>query len=67
MQFCKNDFKMFNNRQVRCLSCCRLIERKIKTYTFDELKKLACVYNIKRRKQEYIKDDLVQKFETYIS
>ena len=26
--FCQNDFKTFNNRQVRCSSCCRLIERK---------------------------------------
>ena len=46
---------------------CRLIEGKLKTYTFEKLKKLANVYNIKRRKQEFIIDDLVQKVENYIS
>ena len=64
--YCQKDFKTFDNRQVRCFSCCRLIERKLKTYTFEKLKKLANVYNIKRRKQEYIIDDLVQKVENYI-
>ena len=63
--YCQKDFKTFNNIEVGCFSCCRLIERKLKTYTFDELKKLANVYNIKRRKQEYIIDDLVQKVENY--
>ena len=62
----QKDFKTFNNRQVRCSSCCRLIESKLKTYTFEKLKKLANVYNIKRRKQEFIIDDLVQKVENYI-
>ena len=65
--YCQNDFKTFNNRDVRCSSCCRLIESKLKTYTFEKLKKLANVYNIKRRKQEYIIDDLVQKVENYIT
>ena len=65
--YCQNDFKTFNIRQVRCPSCCRLIERKLKTYTFDKLIKLASVYNIKRRKQEYIIDDSVQKVKKYIS
>ena len=64
--YCQKDFKTFDNRKVRCSSCCRLIERKLKTYTFDKLKKLANVYNIKRRKQEYILDVLVQKVENYI-
>ena len=64
---CQKDFKTFDNRQVRCSSCCQSIERKLKTNTFEKLKKLASVYNIKRRKQEYIRDDLVQKVETYIS
>ena len=64
--YCQKDFKTFDNRKVRCSSCCRLIERKLKTYTFEKLKKLAIVYNIKRRKQEYIIDDLVQKVENYI-
>ena len=63
--YCQKDFKTFNNRQVRCSSCCRLIESKLKTYTFEKLKKLANVYNIKRRKQEFIIDDLVQKVENY--
>ena len=63
---CQKDLKTFDNRQVRCSSCCQSIERKLKTYTFEILKKLANVYNIKRRKQEFIKDDLVQKFENYI-
>ena len=43
-----------------------LIEQKLKTFTFEKLKKLASVYNIKRRKQEYIIDDLGQKIENYI-
>ena len=63
--YCQKDFKTFDNRKVRCSSCCRLIERKLKTYTFEKLKKLANVYNIKRRKQEFIIDDLVQKVENY--
>ena len=65
--YCQNNFKTFDNRNVRCSSCCRLIESKLKSYTFDKLKKLANVYNIKRRKQEYIIDDLVQKVENYIT
>ena len=66
--YCQKDFKTFSNRDVRCSVCCRLIniERNLKTYTFDKLKKIASVYNIKRRKQEYIIDDLVQKVENYI-
>ena len=64
--YCQNNFKTFNNREVRCSVCCRSIERKLKTYTFEKLKKLAIVYNIKRRKQEFIIDDLVQKLENYI-
>ena len=63
--YCQKDFKTFNNREVRCSVCCRLIKQKLKTYTFDKLKKLSSVYNIKRRKQEYIIDDLVQKVENY--
>ena len=49
--YCRKDFKTFNIRHIRCSSCCRLIEQKLKTYTFEKLKKLANVYNIKRRKQ----------------
>ena len=64
--YCQKDFKTFNDRQVRCSVCCRSIERKLKTYTFEKLKKLASVYNIKRRKQEFIIDDLVQNVENYI-
>ena len=65
--YCQNDFKTFNDRQVRCSVCCQLIECKLKTYTFEKLKKLANVYNIKRRKQEFIIDHLVQKVENYIT
>ena len=65
--YCQKDFKTFNSREVRCFPCCRSIERKLKTYTFDKLKRLANVYNIKRRKQEFIIDDLVQKVENYIT
>ena len=36
--YCQKDFKTFNNRDVRCSVCCRLIERNLKTYTFDKLK-----------------------------
>ena len=64
--YCQKDFKTFKNRDVRCSVCCRLIERILKTYTFDKLKKVASVYKIKRRKQEYLIDDLVQKVENYI-
>ena len=64
--YCQKDFKTFNDREVRCSVCCRSIERKLKTYTFDKLKKLANVYKIKKRKQEYIIDDFVQNFENYI-
>ena len=64
--YCQKDFKTFDNRKVRCSSCCRLIESKLKSYTFDKLKKLAKVYNIKRRRRDYIIDDLVQKVENYI-
>ena len=65
--YCQNNFKTFNIRQVRCSSCCRLIEQKLKTYTFEKFKKLANVYNIKRRRRrrDYIIDDLVQKVENY--
>ena len=65
--FCQNDFKTLNSRKVRCSSCCQLIEQKLKTFTFEKLKKLANVYNIKRRKQEFIIDDLVQKVENCIT
>ena len=65
--YCQNIFKTFSSTKVRCSSCCRLIECKLKTYIFEKLKKLANVYNIKRRKQEYIIDDLVQKVENYIT
>ena len=65
--YCQKDFKTFDNRKVRCFSCCQSIERKLKTYTFEKLKKLANVYNIKRRKQDFIIDDLVQKVENYIT
>ena len=65
--YCQKYFKTFDNIKVRCSSCCGLIERKLKTYTFEKLKKLAGVNNIKRRKQEYIIEDLVQKVENYIT
>ena len=64
---CQNNFKTFNTREVRCSRCYRSIERKLKTYTYEKLKKLANVFNIKRRKQEYIIDDLVQNVENYIT
>ena len=64
--YCQRNFKTFDDREVRCSSCCQSIEQKLKTYTFEKLKKLASVYNIKRRKQEFIIDDLVQKVENYI-
>ena len=65
--YCQKDFKTFNNRQVTRSSCCQSIEQKLKTYIFEKLKKLAIVYNKKRRKQEFIIVDLVQKVENYIS
>ena len=65
--YCQNDFKTFNSRKVRCSLCCLLIESKLKTYAFEKLKKLANVYNIKRRRRDFIIDDLVQKVENYIT
>ena len=44
--YCQNVFQTFNDRELRCSVCCRLFEQKIKTYTFDKLKKLANVYII---------------------
>ena len=42
--FCQNDFKTFNSRKIRCSPCCKPIESKLKTYTFDKLKKISfCV------------------------
>ena len=38
-----------------------------KTYTFEKLKKLSNVDNRKRRRTDYMIDDLVQKAENYIS
>ena len=49
--YCQKDFKTFNNRHIRCSSCCRLIEHKLKTYTFEKLKKLANLYNIKEERR----------------
>ena len=56
-----------NNSQVGRSSCFRLIEQKLKTYTFEKLKKLANVYNIKIRRRDYKIDDLAQKYKNYIS
>ena len=57
----QNHFKTFNDREVRCSSCCQLIKRNLKTYTFEKLKKLANVYNIKRRRRDNIIDHLEQE------
>ena len=37
--YCRNDFKTFNKKEVRCSFCCWSIERKLKRYTFEKLKK----------------------------
>ena len=37
--YCQNDFKTFNDRDVRCPSCCWLIECKLKINIFEKLKK----------------------------
>ena len=37
--YCQKDSETFNKRDVRCSVCCRLIERNLKTYTVDKLKK----------------------------
>ena len=62
--YCQNNFRTHCSSNERCSSCCRLIERKLKTYTFEKLKKLANVYNTKRRR-DFIIDNLVQKVEDY--
>ena len=36
--YCQNDFETFNDREVRCSVCCRSIESKLNTYTFEKLK-----------------------------
>ena len=36
---CQNNFKTFNDREVRCSACCRSTEGKLKTYTFEKIKK----------------------------
>ena len=64
--YCQNDFKTFNDREVRCSTSCGSFERKLKTHTFEKLKELGNVYNIKRRRRDYIIDDLLQKFENYV-
>ena len=65
--YCQNNFKTISSRKVRCSTCCKLIESKLKTYTSEKLKKLANVCNIKRRRIDYIIDDLVQKVENCIT
>ena len=37
--YCQNEYKTFNDKEVRCSSCCQLIERKLKTHTFENSKK----------------------------
>ena len=61
--YCQNDFKMFNTREVRCLTFCWSIKRKLKTYTLEEFKKLPNVYQIKREKKEFIIDKPVRKVD----
>ena len=61
--FCQKDSKKIKYGKVRCSSGCRLIERKLKTYTFEKLNKLANVYIILKRRECYIIDELVQKIE----
>ena len=39
--YCQNDFKTFIKKDVQCSSCCQLIQRKLKTYTFDKFKKIS--------------------------
>ena len=63
--FCQKDFKTINNRHLTCSSCCRLIEQFLKTHSFEKLEKIPNVFNTKRRRRVYIKDDLIQKVESY--
>ena len=64
--YCQKNFRTLSSREVRFSPCCQLIESKLKTYTFEKLKKLANVYKIKRRRRDYIIEDSVQKVENYI-
>ena len=34
--YCQNDFNMFSTRDVRYLTCCWSIKRKLKTYSLEE-------------------------------
>ena len=36
--FCQSNFKTFNERKIGCSVCCRLIESKLKTHTFEKFK-----------------------------
>ena len=40
---CQNNFRTLSSGDVRCSTCCWSIERKLKAYTVEELKKLAIV------------------------
>ena len=51
--FFKNSFSQ------RCSQCHDSIEQKLQKYSPEELRKLAKKYKIKRRKQEYIINDLL--------
>ena len=45
--FCHNILKTFNDRKVRCSSCRWSTKRNLKTYNFENISKIANVYNIK--------------------
>ena len=48
--YCQNDFETFDDREVSCSSCRWSMKHKLKTFTFENLKKLANVYNIEKKK-----------------
>ena len=60
--YCQNNFKRFNTREVRCSACCWSIKRNLKK-TLEEIKKLANVNKIKGITKEYIMDELVRKVD----
>ena len=63
--FCQNVFTTFSNREIGCPSFCRWIKRKLKACIFEKSKNFANVYSNKKRREDYINYEVVQKIENY--
>ena len=49
--FCQNNFKTFNDREVRFSAFCWSTKRKLNTYNLEELKKLANFHKMKKKEK----------------